>query len=173
MKTIKILKNRDRKTIAGNTLLEKLKSYNYYLFAGTFFFLASVISCEKNVDSDKDFIAEITGSYEGTLTYSFSADNNTSAAYANVESINDSQIEIHCYGEAFDTIVILDVYEHYDSALVCLTGDEFESEYGHTNGHMQHMMHDNETDWIHHVEDEHDEGDEHFGGFDMQNHTFT
>lgn len=93
-------------------------------------------------------MTEITGIYEGTLKSPSTLDNTGSAAYSDVVLIDDSQLEIHCYGEEFDTTVILDVYKHYDSAMVCLTGDEFELEYGHMNGHMQHMMHYNETDWI-------------------------
>ncbi len=31
---------------------------------------------------------------------------------------------------------------------------------------------DGETEWQHHMDDEHQPGDEHFGGFDMGNHSF-
>jgi hypothetical protein len=68
---------------------------------------------------------------------------------------------------------------HNDSAYVCLTGVDFESMYGHMlgSGHMGGSMMgdigDDETEWMHHMSDEHDDGDEHFGGFDMHNETFT
>ena len=43
-------------------------------------------------------------------------------------------------------------------------------------GHLSDgMMSDNqngETEWEHHMSDEHNEGDEHFGGFDMLNHSY-
>ncbi|MFO7790983.1 MAG: hypothetical protein R6V32_10465, partial [Bacteroidales bacterium] len=70
-------------------------------------------------------------------------------------------------------------YEHHDSAYVCFTGERFEEMYGHMlgKGHMMGgMMGDignGETEWMHHMDEEHDEGDEHFGGFDMDHHTFS
>jgi len=33
-------------------------------------------------------------------------------------------------------------------------------------------LQNNETEWMHHLNDEHQEDDEHFGGFDMQHQTF-
>lgn len=39
-----------------------------------------------------------------------------------------------------------------------------------SGGHMH--SNENETQWEHHMEDEHDDGDIHFGGFDMDHHTF-
>jgi hypothetical protein len=32
---------------------------------------------------------------------------------------------------------------------------------------------DDETEWMHHLNDEHEQGDEHFGGFDLIMGTFT
>lgn len=32
---------------------------------------------------------------------------------------------------------------------------------------------DDETEWMHHLHDEHEEGDEHFGSFDMHSGTFN
>jgi hypothetical protein len=50
--------------------------------------------------------------------------------------------------------------------------------YGHMlgeghNGGMMDDMHESETEWMHHMDEEHDEGDGHFGGFDMGNHSFS
>jgi hypothetical protein len=62
--------------------------------------------------------------------------------------------------------------------MVCLTGDDFEHMYGHKygEGHMSGGMMDDmqneETEWMHHMNDEHIDGDEHFGGFDMMQHSF-
>ena len=38
---------------------------------------------------------------------------------------------------------------------------------------MMDDMHDGETEWMHHMDEEHDERDEHFGGFSMTNHSFS
>ena len=43
---------------------------------------------------------------------------------------------------------------------------------GHMNGGMMGDMQNNETEWMHHLNDEHQDGDEHFGGFDLQHHAF-
>jgi len=39
-------------------------------------------------------------------------------------------------------------------------------------GDMMGDMMNGETEWMHHLDDEHNEGDEHYGGFDMQHNTF-
>jgi hypothetical protein len=63
--------------------------------------------------------------------------------------------------------------------MVCLTGDDFEQHYGHMLGHghmgggMMSDLRNGETHWMHHLSDEHASGDEHFGGFDMQEGSFT
>ncbi|SFF08509.1 hypothetical protein [Thermophagus xiamenensis] len=72
----------------------------------------------------------------------------------------------------------MNYYQHHDSAYVCDTGNDFEEMYGHMlgNGHAGGMMDDmynGETQWMHHKSEEHDEDDEHFGGFDMGNHSFS
>ena len=54
-----------------------------------------------------------------------------------------------------------------------MTGDAFQNQYGHmySGGHMGDM-HEGETEWMHHMSDEHDAGDEHFGGFSNHFHSF-
>ncbi len=139
-------------------------------------------SCEKADDID---VNDIEGVYEGT----FSVSNSLKAApldggdgdhgTAEVSIMGNNQIEVHCFGEEIDTTFMLDYYEFNDSVMVCLTGDEFENMYGHMlgDGHMSGgMMGDvqnGESEWMHHMNDEHENGDEHFGGFDMGEHTFS
>ncbi len=139
-------------------------------------------SCEKSDDLATD---EIEGTYIGTFSVSsllksapsdgVDADHGT----AEINMMGDNQIEVHCFGDEIDTTFMLDYYEHNDSVMVCLTGGEFGNMYGHMlgDGHMSGgMMGDmgqGESEWMHHMNDEHDEGDEHFGGFNMSEHTFT
>ena len=142
-------------------------------------------ACEKAEDLNVD---DIEGIYEGT----FSVSSSLKAASpdvghhgtAEISLMGDNQIEVHCFGEDIDTTFMLDYYEHNDSIMVCLTGDDFEHIYGHMlgEGHMGGGMMDggmmgdiqnDETEWVHHMNDEHEEGDEHFGGFDMHEMTFT
>ena len=135
-------------------------------------------SCEK---SDQLKYNDVTGTYVGTLTSNLvnrsSVNAVPEAATVVVSNVGD-QIQVHCFTENFDTTIMLDTYNHNDSVMVCLTGDEFENTYGHTlrqgqmNGGMMGDMQNNETEWMHHLNDEHQDGDEHFGGFDLQHHAF-
>ncbi|MGQ7871073.1 hypothetical protein [Sunxiuqinia sp. sy24] len=138
-------------------------------------------ACNK---TDEPTDNSIEGTYVGTLTAdgvkSASAESTGSGnARAEVTKINDEQIEVHCYSVDFDTTFMLNYFEDHDSVMVCLTGDDFEHRYGHSigQGHMMGGMmgdmHEGETEWEHHMSDEHQEGDEHFGGFDMPNHSFS
>lgn len=142
----------------------------------TVFVLAA---CDKSEVHSDEMIA---GTYLGTLTNYGSLKSGTMKtednATVDITKIGDKLIEVHCYGAALDTLFMLNYYQHIDSVGVCLTGDDFESMYGHMlgQGHMGGgMMNDmlnDETEWMHHLDDEHEEGDEHFGGFDTQELTF-
>ena len=125
----------------------------------------------------------IEGTYIGSLTtdglkseIAVVADNISATAVVNKTEYG--QVEIHCYGDVLDTVFMLNYYENIDSVMVCLSGDDFEHMYGHMlgQGHMAGgMMGDigmGETEWMHHMNDEHLVGDDHFGGFDMMKHTF-
>jgi len=144
--------------------------------------LMGFTSCEK---SDDPASIEIEGEYIGSFSSSSSL-KSTSAGNldedpgtAVVSMMGDMQIEVHCFGEEIDTIFMLDYYNHNDSVMVCLTGDDFTNMYGHMlgDGHMSGGMmgdiSDGESEWMHHMDDEHTNGDEHFGGFDMRDHSFT
>lgn len=137
-------------------------------------------ACEKSEDVN---VQEIEGTYVGTLSgidnaKSETGVNTNEAAIAEIRKTGNEMIEVHLYSDGMDTTFMLNHYEHNNSVLVCLNGDDFENMYGHMlgQGHMSGgMMSDRqngETEWTHHLSDEHQEGDEHFGGFDMQNHTF-
>jgi len=136
-------------------------------------------ACNK---SDEISANTIEGTYWGTLALS-SGQKSTSvqsevSATVVVTIKGDALIEVHCFGSEIDTTFMLNYYENSDSIMVCLTGSDFQNTYGHMlgQGHMMGgMMGDitnGETEWQHHMEDEHQQGDEHFGGFDMGNQTF-
>lgn len=137
-------------------------------------------------ENEKSDLQTIEGTYTGSLVRNDQLKNtgetgtmpgDTVDATAEVSGLSDNRIEIHCYGSDFDTTFTMDFYTHHDSAYVCFTGEQFEHMYGHMPGYghmgggMNHMM-QGETEWMHHLNDEHMEGDEHFGGFDMEHHTF-
>jgi hypothetical protein len=139
-------------------------------------------SCEK---SDDQSIDDIEGTYIGSFSISSSLKSapldgsDEDHGTTDVNMMGDNQIQVHCYGNAIDTTFMLDYYEHNDSVMVCLTGVDFENMYGHMlgQGHMMGgMMGDisnGESEWMHHNNDEHNERDEHFGGFNMHDGTFT
>jgi len=141
-----------------------------------------ITSCEKSADVAS---TEIEGEYIGSFSISVSLKSTPTAGpeqdhgTAVVSSLGDHQIEVHCFGEEFDSTLILDYYMHNDSVMVCLTGNDFTHMYGHSlgQGHMSGgMMGDKsegDTDWMHHIDDEHMAGDEHFGGFDLSEGSFT
>jgi hypothetical protein len=145
--------------------------------------LASV-SCSK---STGDLSSDIEGIYAGSITRTNSLKSTEESErsvyngddFAEVTMLEDKQIQVHCYGEEIDTSFVLDYYMHNDSVLVCLTGDDFEHMYGHMlgaghmDGNMMGDMKSNETQWMHHLSDEHHPDDEHFGGFDLHMGTFT
>ncbi len=140
------------------------------------------ISCDKSSDPEN---VNIAGIYNGSFTTSPTLKSaivvgaSVSEGVAEVTMNNDHQIQIHCFGEEIDTTFMLDYYHHNDSVMVCLTSENFEGRYGHMLGedHMRGgMMGDiqnGESEWMHHMNDEHEPGDLHFGGFDMDMGTFS
>ncbi len=133
-------------------------------------------SCQKTDDFN---VNNVEGRYVGTLTSGLkSASGSTIDATADVAKTKNGEIEVHCYGGEMDTTFMLNYYENHDSVMVCMTDSDFEHEYGHMMGagHMSGgMMGDQvkgQTEWQHHMSDEHKNGDEHYGGFNMNSHTF-
>ena len=146
--------------------------------------LIGLTACE---ESDDISVESIEGTYVGTLTFddglksSVNFSETVQNATAEVTDMGDGQIEVHCYSEEMDTTFILNHYHHNDSVMVCLNGEAFEEMYGHMMGHggnmcntggMMGSMNNGTTEWMNHMNMEHENGDEHFGGFDMTNMTF-
>ena len=132
------------------------------------------ISCSENstdasVDDPRD---EITGIYQGTLTNKLNIDKEYPAE-VHISEVSDESIEMYLFCEIMDTTIVFDVYRNDDSLMVCLTGDDFEHHYGHHGDEGHHMMGDGHMwDWQHHLDEDHRPGEEHYGGFHMEDHTF-
>ncbi|NOY51041.1 MAG: hypothetical protein GXO88_10840 [Chlorobi bacterium] len=144
----------------------------YLLILGTAVALLLTSACKKDsYPSAADFIGDITGTYEGNFVKNGIIDQDS--AIAEVIQVDGGQVQIHCYNGNYDTTFNMDVYYNNDSIMVCATGDTFEGMYGHMKGdsHMGDMM-DGQNEWTHHMGDEHDSGDMHFGGFNMSLHSF-
>ncbi len=157
-----------------------MKTKNYikvllFVFAGTFIFSA----CQKD---EKTVNQSVEGTYIGSFTTTSTLKSTTIATgnmmdTAIVKLLSNGQINVHCFGDDMDSTFILNTYQNGDSLMVCLDGQDFDNEYGHMmgNGSMMGggMMGNNSTEWGQHMNGEHKVGDNHFGGFDMQNGTFS
>ena len=150
-----------------------MKTFKFILFAAVASVILVVTACKKteNTPVATDFLNEITGSYSGSYTLDDGL-KTTNPANAEVNYVGGTEVEVHCYGEMLDTTFVMDIYANNDSIMLCATGDDFEHMYGHPQGdhHMDHMG-DGQTEWMHHMQDEHGDGDRHYGGFNMNNHT--
>jgi len=129
-----------------------------------------VYSCQKEDNGQQSTAEGIAGNYSGEF---LSSDDEVSDRNADITAVGEKQVEVHCHGEKMDTVITLDLYENMDSVMVCRTGEAFRHEYGHMkDGRHMMDMHMDQNEWTHHLEDEHNPGDRHYGGFDMHNYTF-
>ena len=144
--------------------------------------MIGLVACEK---SESLIDESLEGTYIGTLTNQVGLKGGSVVskteddAIAEITKIGKGTIEVHIQNVELDTIFLLNYYKHMNNVEVCLTGDDFENMYGHMlgqghmNGGMMGDLQNNETEWVHHLNDEHENDDEHFGGFDMEDHTFS
>ncbi|MDF1573339.1 MAG: hypothetical protein P1P82_17150 [Bacteroidales bacterium] len=146
-------------------------------------------ACEK--DETKESNPTVQGIYEGSIsgfqTKSTAIEAESIPATSEISITGENKIQVHCYSDNFDTTFMMNYYLDNDSAYVCYTGNDFEEMYGYMLGESHMMggmmggmmgdmmddMQDGETQWMHHMGEEHEEGDEHFGGFDMNDHSFS
>ncbi len=144
-----------------------------------------VVSCNKEtqMNNDLSYFDQIAGNYTGAfLSESLKS---TIEAHAEIQMNSDSSIRVHCYGGNIDTTFMLDLFSQHDSLYVCLTGDDFYNEYGHMRNVIGSMMNgfgsmmggngstsSDSTGWMHHLSVDHKNREPHFGGFDLNNHTF-
>jgi hypothetical protein len=153
--------------------MKKMKSF------GMMMILVAIVFTACNND-DENSENTIEGTYSGILTNKSATGTiiGTGNATADISKTSDGLIQVHCFGTGIDTTFMLNYFPDNDSVFVCLTGNDFRDTYGHMmgQGHMMGgMMGDikpGQTQWQHHMADEHKPGDIHYGGFDMMNHSF-
>ncbi|HRA60892.1 MAG TPA: hypothetical protein PLG30_14855 [Bacteroidia bacterium] len=153
--------------------MKKMKSF------GMMMILVAIVFTACNND-DENSENTIEGTYSGILTNKSATGTiiGTGNATADISKTSDGLIQVHCFGTGIDTTFMLNYFPDNDSVFVCLTGNDFRNTYGHMmgQGHMMGgMMGDikpGQTQWQHHMADEHKPGDIHYGGFDMMNHSF-
>ena len=138
----------------------------------TFVLVALFFSCDTSDDIPSN--NDVSGTYIGILTAITTTDRGNAEAVipatTTVQNVGN-QIEIHCEATNFDETLMLAIYENGNQMQVCYTGDAFEEMYGHMLGGGNMMG--NNSQWMQHLNNDHEVGDEHFGGFNMQNHTFN
>jgi hypothetical protein len=134
--------------------------------------IMTITSCNKEENQSQFDINTITGTYSGTIG-EIENYKTTQPATAIISLINETQLEIHCYSDLFDTTFIMDWYPHGDSLMLCATGNQFSQEYGHEKGN-HHSGHQgaSDNDWGHHMGEDHNPDDMHYGGFNMNSHRF-
>lgn len=167
-----------------------MKTKNTLIGFGMMLFALLIVSCNKEtqMNNDLSYIEQIVGNYTGTFLSE--GLKSTIEAHADIQMNSDSSIWVHCYGGDIDTTFMFDLFNQGDSLYVCLTGEDFFNEYGHMRNAMGNMMNgfgsmmggnmmggngysgSDLTGWMHHLEVDHENGDMHFGGFDLNNHTF-
>lgn len=153
-----------------------MKRSKILVVGGLFIISMFMLSCQENevLPGTIDPVGSVAGTYKGTIT-----DNSTGQVYeaaADVKKSGDSIVEIHCYSDALDSTFVMEVFENGDNMMLCNVGDDFENQYGHPGMKEHHNMMGGDSEgrnWMHHMEEEHDQDDEHFGEFDMGDHTFS
>ncbi len=152
-----------------------MKLLSKVLYLNLFLFL--FISCNKEDDLS---LNDVAGIYEGTITSELanksdakSTSINENKAIAEITMVGN-QIQVYCHSENFETTLMLDLFNDNENFQVCLTGNDFEEMYEHmynfssTHGGMMN----NANQWADHLNNNHEQGDQHFGGFDMRHNTF-
>lgn len=128
------------------------------------------VSCEKE-KAGPDLADLVVGTYTGTISETPLKAGVT--ATTDVTKSDYNKVTIHTYSTAIDTTFMMELFENGDSLMVCNLGDDFFRQYGHDRMGQHHMMgSSSDLDWMHHMDEEHQPGEEHFGGFNMTNHTF-
>lgn len=137
----------------------------------------TIAGCNKTDDLTDN---SVEGTYAGTLTTKSATGTliGNSSATADISKAGEGLLQVHCFGTELDTTFMLNYYENRDSVMVCFTDTAFQNTYGHMmgQGHMMGgMMGDikpGQTQWQHHMADEHKPGDIHYGGFNKMDHMF-
>lgn len=134
----------------------------------------TIASCDMNNDQIRTNLSgQIIGTYNGTLTSSLSQ--TEMSATAEITSMNDYTVQVHCYNADVDTTFSIELYQDGNMMRVCATDSDFLNQYGHNMSANHHMMggNGNWTSWQQHMSVEHKPDDEHYGYFDMNARTFN
>lgn len=160
--------------------------------------LFTLSACEKK----DDFQANgMVGTYAGTITATMlksasTANGNSYNATAEVTKLGKNQIQVHFWGGNMDTTLMLNYFNNHDSIMVCLNDSDYEHMYSenhissgmgggmmggnsvggmmgsNSGGGMMGNSSGSGTEWKNHMNESHQGGNAHYGGFDMTAQTF-
>jgi len=152
------------------------------------------MSCEKdnktpagNINDTPIVLAdEVVGNYSGLIVNS-STDQSQSAVLV-VNAINDSVVTLSCIANGIDTTIMVQLYENSQQINVCFLGQDFYNQYGYNLNNNDFCTskpegwnndwcmnnncwggQDQWNAWTNHQNSQHNQGDVHFGGFDLEN----
>jgi|GEM_PF-4057969 len=139
--------------------------------------------------TSEQVIQMITGTYQGSIT-DLNTNMTSNDATIYVHAINDSTVQLVCSSPMFSDSVMLNIYPDGDYAQMCFTEQDFEANYGYPmpdnnycnngswNGNMgmgmgNHGQNGNNsstmTPWMNHINNVHQENEEHYGNFNLAN----
>ena len=148
-----------------------MKEIKYLTISGILIVFVLALSCQKAKQTEIDLTENVVGTYKGTLTQP--GLKIALEATTDVTKTNFNIVQIHCYSTVLDTTFVMELFENGDSLMVCNIGTDFITQYGHTRMNEHHMMGStNWQDWMHHLNEEHRQDDEQFGGFNIMDHNF-
>ena len=132
------------------------------------------MACNKSTEVT---MQSVEGTYTGTLSKTTSLKSMAldSGVHVDVNLMDSSSVEIHCYGGELDTTLMLNYYEENDSTFLCFSDEQFQGMFGYAYGsnHMMGgMMGGNADDWMDQMMGEDYTNNNNLGGFDMMDHSF-
>ena len=134
------------------------------------------VACSKDDDENPDsqkLSQAVTGTYKGSIISSNDPANPHDAVITVTET-DENTVHLNLVSDMLDTSFMLNLYVHGDSVMTCFTEGEFYEHYGHNLDEDHHMMGgDDNMNWEHHIDEQHEPGDEHYGGFNMNHHSFS
>nr|NQU90280.1 hypothetical protein [Bacteroidota bacterium] len=132
------------------------------------------VACEKEkTENPTNLTTDVTGTYKGSITPSNDPDKSQDAIIE-ITRADENTVYLNMMSDILDTTFMLNLYENEDSIMVCFTEERFYEEYGHQLDEGHHMMGEGDDwSWMHHMVEQHQTGEEHFGGFELDHHTFS
>lgn len=127
-----------------------------------------IFSCTDNAvnDNEVELADDVAGQYNGIINDELNEQNYS--ATVNISEISNTSVRMEFNSEIMDTTIDFNLYQNGDSLMMCFEGEAFERHYGHQRmGQHGHMMHSQNWNWNHHLDEDHQPGEEHFGHFSM------